>query len=105
MKARERIEWMLDRRSRLKRLFCNDRDELRTEAIHFFAWMERFCYVSRPTYKQNPVSGAIDTNATFIAEGRREVWIELQRLMNLDTKKLMRELKQLEEDETWQNNQ
>lgn len=103
MKTAERLERLLHRNRQLKILFFNDKDELKPEAKYYFAWLKRFCHADRSCYKQNPITGSIDTTATHVAEGRREVWLEHQRRLALDTELITRQLNSIQEEELWQN--
>jgi hypothetical protein len=38
--------------------------------------LARFCYAYKPTTRKSPL-GTVDTHASAIAEGRRQVWLRL----------------------------
>lgn len=60
----------------------NDEGALTPDARRFLVAMRRFCYADR-SCAQFDKAGKYDTHATAIAEGRREVFIEMQRVMKV----------------------
>ena len=101
MNAAEHLQMMVTRKRQLRRFFFDDKEQIKPEAQRFMLWLRHFCHADRPSYKQNPQSGVIDPYATHIAEGRREVWTELQRLLHIDPMKVDRQMNQLKEDDQW----
>jgi hypothetical protein len=55
---------------------------------HVLADLQRFCRANRTSISFSPVSGLIDSHAMAVAEGRREVWLWIQKNLNLDEAKL-----------------
>ena len=56
-----------------------DRKELTT--VEVLGHLARFCYATESTVKDDTVSSAV-------AQGRREVWLEIQRYLNLQDAEL-----------------
>lgn len=50
--------------------------------------LQRFCRVNQSTVVVSPVSRVIDTHATMVAEGRREVFNRLHYYLNLTEEQL-----------------
>lgn len=99
------FELMLHKNQQMRILFFNDRNELKPEAAYYFRWLQRVCMEDNPCYAANKITGSIDTNATFVALGRREVWLEHRKMMGLDTADIQTKLNQLREEELWQTKQ
>lgn len=97
--AKRRIERLINRTVAYRRLFFNEKQELKIEAAEFFQWLHKFCFADRPSYRQNPQTGEIDPYATHVAEGRREVYNEILKLMRLDERKLMIQMSQLKPED------
>lgn len=96
------LEFKLHAKRQLRILFFNDLGQLKPEAAYYFRWMQRVCMDDSPCYAANKLTGAIDVNATFVALGRREVWLEHDKVLNLDTTEIETQLNQLKEEERWQ---
>jgi hypothetical protein len=73
---------------------------LKPEAMEFFKHLRDFCLVDRPASGINPKTGDISTNALLVAEGRREVYFEIMRVLNMSDKEIqkIREEIRLEEE-------
>lgn len=46
-------------------------------------YLSDFCRASEPCVAVPPDGGQIDLNRTLILEGRREVWLQIQKFLNL----------------------
>ena len=64
-----------------------DAGELTPDARRFLNAMAKFCYADQSCAIVS--NGRIDTHATLLAEGRREVFIEMRRAMNITDEELM----------------
>jgi hypothetical protein len=64
----------------------DDTGALTPDARRFLSRMRSFCYADRSCVIIGPTG--YDTHATAVAEGRREVFIELQRVMNVSDEQL-----------------
>lgn len=95
------FELLLHSNRQLRILFFDDQNKLKPEAAYYFRWLQHFCHAERPVYKQNPITGAIDSNATHIAAGRLEVWQEHAKRLNLNTDEVQNQLNILKQEETW----
>jgi hypothetical protein len=63
--------------------FLGDKGEPLNGARQVLADLKRFCHVDRPTIKIAHGTGMIDPIASAVAEGRREVWLRIQAMLNL----------------------
>jgi len=97
--AKRRIERLINRTVAYRRLFMDEKQDFKPEAAEFFKWLHKFCFADRVSYRQNPQTGMIDPYATHVAEGRREVYNEIMRLMKLDERKLMIQMSQLKPED------
>lgn len=97
--ARRRLENLINRTVNYQRLFLDDQKNYKLESLEFFSWLHKFCHVDRPSYKMNPNTGQIDPYATHVAEGRREVYCEIIRLMKIDERKLMIQMSTLKKED------
>lgn len=76
------------RRDAYRRLFLDGDGRLRPDAVAVFADLKRFCRVDRSTLVVSPITRVVDTHATMLAEGRREVWMRLQAHLKLDDRQI-----------------
>lgn len=60
-----------------RRLFAGDAAKM------VLADLAEFCNVHRPTARVSPQGGTVDPIAMAIAEGRREVFLRIQAMLNL----------------------
>ena len=82
-KAIELFYRMTGRRNAYRACFC-DRDGKLTKAGRLVLEdLQRFCRTNQSTVVVSPVSRVIDTHATMVAEGRREVFNRLHYYLNL----------------------
>lgn len=80
---------MTGRRNAYRACFY-DRDGKLTTAGHLVLDdLARFCRVNQSTVVVSPVSRVIDTHATMVAEGRREVFNRLHYYLNLTEDQLL----------------
>jgi hypothetical protein len=70
----ERILARLRRRKAYVNCFLDDEGNLTPAARLVMADLARFCRVYRSTVVVSPVSRSVDTHASMLAEGRREVF-------------------------------
>lgn len=52
--------------------------------------LRSFCRATKSTVVVNPITGAVDERATFIAEGRREVFLRITQHLNISDADLYR---------------
>lgn len=95
------LEQRLHSNRQLRILFFDDNNKIKPEATYYLRWLQHFCHIDRPCYKQNPITGTIDPYATHVAAGRQEVWQEHVKRLHLDTDEIQTKLNQLKEDEKW----
>lgn len=94
---RQYIHRLINRRRAFKAVFQNERGELTADGKIALRELADFCHVKRPSYKVSPRSGTIDPLAMAVAEGRREVFLRIARLLGDDTD-FYQALNQLNED-------
>lgn len=82
MRAIQKV-W-LNRSRAYKRIFLTDDGKPNKDAELVLADLRRFCYADRTTAKVSPTTQTMDPLAMAFAEGRREVFMRLQQLLNLD---------------------
>jgi hypothetical protein len=52
--------------------------------------LRKFCRATTSTVVINPTTGMVDERATFVAEGRREVWLRITQHLNISDADLYR---------------
>lgn len=72
-----------------QRVFLTDDGALNADAVVIFGDLKRFCHVDRSTVKVT-AANTIDPLAMAMAEGRREVFMRMVQIMNLDESALSR---------------
>lgn len=77
MGLRSYIEQVYRRRQAYRMMFLNDKGELNENAKVVLADLARFCRAHRSVAVVSPISQQMDVPATFMAEGRREVWLRI----------------------------
>ncbi|MFP3799447.1 hypothetical protein [Paraburkholderia sp. SIMBA_027] len=70
----DRILARLRRRKAYAQCFLDDDGNLTPAARAVMTDLAHFCRVYRSTAIVSPVSRSVDTHASMLAEGRREVW-------------------------------
>lgn len=79
---------MTARRSAYRGCFLDAGGNLTAKGRLVIDDLERFCRVNQTTVVVSPVSRVIDTHATMLAEGRREVFNRLRYYLNLTEEQL-----------------
>jgi hypothetical protein len=69
------------------RTFLDANGDPQGDAALVLSHLQAFCRGDRTSIAV-AVDGHIDAYATCVAEGRREVWLEIQKLLNLDEGRL-----------------
>lgn len=95
----EHLKKIIARNRNFRRLFLDDNNQVKDEAKDFFEWLNRFCFMNRPTYLMNPKTGNVDPLATHIAEARREVALNIYELIDVNSDRLTRQLTNLQQEE------
>jgi len=80
---------MTGRRNAYSSCFRDRDGNLTTAGRQVLQDLRRFCRVDQSTVVVSPVSRVIDTHATMVAEGRREVFNRLQYYLNLTDEQLL----------------
>lgn len=70
--------WHIERKTALFKRVFEGRDG---EAV--LAELSAYCHAEVTTAKASPITGAIDTNAMMIAEGRRQVLLHIAQTLGL----------------------
>lgn len=87
------------RRARaFRRCFFDSRGDLTKEGRHALEYLAKFCHATRPTVVVSPVTRIVDTHATMIAEGRREVFNRITHYLNLDERQIQQLQEHADED-------
>ena len=81
--------WLHRARS-YKRVFLSDMGDIGFDAETVMADLRTFCHVNRSTTKISRQTGMIDPIATAQAEGRREVFLRIQTMLNLQPAQIER---------------
>lgn len=68
--------------------FMDDKGELTHDGKVVLGRLARFCRADASSITVSPQSGTIDPIAMGVAEGRREVWLWLQRYLYLSEKQV-----------------
>jgi hypothetical protein len=81
----------VNKRASYKKLFFNDSDTALTpDAEAVLKDLASFCGAYKSAVMVNPISGNIDSHAMAVAEGRREVWLRVQAMLNLEDSILLK---------------
>jgi len=80
---------MFGRRNAYRACFCDRDGNLTGAGRAVLEDMERFCRANQTTVVVSPVSRVIDTHATMVAEGRREVFNRLKYYLNRTDEQLL----------------
>ena len=80
---------MLGRRKAYRAAFLDDAGNLTPAGRAVMADLARFCRAYQSSVTVSPISRTVDTHATMVAEGRREVFSRLQYYLNLTDEQLM----------------
>lgn len=80
---------MFGRRKAYRGVFQDGSGNLTPQGRAVLSDLARFCRVSQSSVTVSPISRTIDTHATMVAEGRREVFNRLQYYLNLSDDQLM----------------
>lgn len=80
---------MTGRRNAYRACFFDRDGKLTTAGQLVLDDLARFCRVHQSTVVVSPVSRVIDTHATMVAEGRREVFNRLHYYLNLTEDQLL----------------
>lgn len=94
-----RIWATIRKRDTLRQFMMTDRDEFQPGAQVLMNELARFCYLNRPTTKVSKITGRIDSHASAIAEGRREVVLRILELLRFTDEKALKLIEQLNERE------
>ena len=93
------IQNILKRRQAYRRVFLGDKCELTEDAKIVLADLAKFCRAQRTVAIVSPLSQQTDVPATFLAEGRREVWWRIWQFLHQDDADLHEVTKKVWEDE------
>ncbi|NHC63184.1 hypothetical protein [Paenalcaligenes suwonensis] len=88
-----RIQMITGLRSRYRRVF-DGRDG---DAV--LADLAKFCKVGRSSVATSRITGAVDTHATMLAEGRREVFLHIAKVLRM-TDEQINEIMEREHERT-----
>lgn len=72
------------RRMSYKALFLTEKGELSPAGKIVLADLTKFCRGMTSTTVVSPTSGMVDSHASGLAEGRREVWLRIMKELGLD---------------------
>lgn len=87
----ERILARLRRRKAYKACFLDDDGNLTPEARLVMADLAHFCRVYRSTVVVSPVTRSVDTHASMLAEGRREVFNRMFSILRITDDQILGE--------------
>jgi len=80
---------MIGRRKAYRTAFLDDQGNLTRHGRVVMEDLARFCRARQSSVTVSPISRTVDTHATMVAEGRREVFNRLQYYLNLTDDQLM----------------
>lgn len=87
-RAIELFHRMFGRRNAYRACFYDRDGKLTSAGRLVIEDLQRFCRTNQSTVVVSPVSRVIDTHATMVAEGRREVFNRLNYYLNLTDEQL-----------------
>lgn len=83
-RARKFIEKTVWKRNFWRMQFLDHKGKITADGARALRDLSTFCYGNKTTVKVSPKSGSIDPLAMAIAEGRREVFLHILSMLNLD---------------------
>ncbi len=83
--------------SAYRRLFLNNQGELHPDAAIVLNDLANFCGAHKPSLR-NGAQG-VDPFATVYAEGRREAWLRIFTFLNVDERKLMKQMQAVQQND------
>jgi len=83
MSLTDRFYLLFRQRAAYRRCFADADGKLTREGRAVLAHLADFCRVSRSTLVVSPVTRTVDTHATMVAEGRREVFNKIVQILSL----------------------
>lgn len=86
----DRFQMLFRRRAAYRRCFQDSHGNLTPEGRAVLAHLATFCRADRSTLVVSPVTRTVDTHATMVAEGRREVFNKILQTLNITDEQLMR---------------
>ncbi len=90
-KLTDRIFARLRRRKAYAECFLDDSGNLTPAARAVMTDLAHFCRVYRSTVVVSPVSRSVDTHASMLAEGRREVFNRLFSILRITDEQILSE--------------
>jgi hypothetical protein len=97
-RAQKIIDRMTWKRTFWRSRFLDQAGRPTAEAMKALRDLSTFCYGNKPSAKVSQKSGCIDPIAMGIAEGRREVFLHIVNLLNLDDAAFNRLLTQYQQE-------
>lgn len=94
---RERIYRVLRLRKAYRVALAGEAGDRELAARVVLADLARFCRANTSSVVMSPVSRTVDTHATMVAEGRREVWNRLAYHLNLSEDEILKLKEQADE--------
>ena len=75
---------ILHRSRSYKRVFLSDNGDVGFDSQTVLSDLRRFCFHDRPTTQISRMTGTVDPIASAQAEGRREVFLRIMKMVNLE---------------------
>lgn len=97
-KITDRILARLRRRKAYVNCFLDENGNLTPEARLVMADLAQFCRVYRSTVVVSPVSRSVDTHASMLAEGRREVFNRMFSILRITSDQILGEQSEAHDD-------
>jgi len=72
-----------NRRNHYRRCFTNEAGHLTSDGEAVLRDLAAFCRADRSVLTLSPVTRTVDTHATMVAEGRREVFVRILQILRM----------------------
>jgi len=88
--TKQQVQQVLNLKGAFCRTFLRDGGDLQQDAQLVLAHLKRFCRAHVCTLQISPKTCMMDPLASAAAEGRREVWLEIQKFLYVDEQTIFR---------------
>lgn len=79
----QRAAALIEERRVYRAVFMGEAGRISGDGKSLLEYLAKFCYMKKSSPKVSQISGMIDPYATHIAEGRREVYLRIQEMLEM----------------------
>lgn len=84
----QRFHLFWNRRANYRTCFTDERGKLTAAGEAVLRDLATFCRAEKTTLITSPVSRTVDTHATMLAEGRREVYLRIMHILRMSDEQI-----------------